>query len=638
MLKYSILFLASLTISLLLTPVARAVSKRLGAVDLPGERKIHRKAVPRMGGLAIFVAFYCVLFVSTRFEIIWFSSRLLESLNFEWLFIASCLMLLLGAVDDFRRIPPGIKFLFQVLIALIVALKCVKIDMISLPLGTFELGIWAIPLTVLWIVTITNAINIIDGLDGLAAGVSFIISLAIFGISILNQNIGIALISATLAGSILGFLRYNFHPATIFLGDSGSYFLGFMLSVLPLVGSFKGSTTVAILIPLLALGLPIIDTFLSVIRRFLGSLRIMEGDRQEGKIGFFFAKSKSMFQADGDHIHHRFLRMGFTHTKTVLILYVISFVLAGMTLISVYFKNMNSALFITAVGIASYAGIKKLGYTEMQVLRNGALLPLFDAPVVSRRILRVFVDLGLIAGSYYLAFLLRFEGEFDIGVRNYFLNTIPLVLATKIAVFYFCRLYEGAWRYTNLGDLLKTGRAVVLGCFGAGVVLYLLPGFGVLSWAALLMDFNLLLFMVVGARSSFRVLEHLYATRNHRGRKVLIYGVDKSGIRALREIIDTPGLGLDMAGFIDDDPKNQRKQVNGYPVLGALSEIEGYLQSKAISEIILSHEPIPTEKLNHLLRLCNSYHIAIKRFQFRIEEISHGKGLPLLKTQNGLKE
>ncbi len=623
MIKYFILFIAAISLSLILTPMARAVARRVGAIDQPGERKIHSLAVPRLGGLAVFITFYTIFLLSYRHEYFYFPANFFDSLTFEWLFIASCLMMLLGAVDDFRRIPPGIKLIFQIFIALIVALKCVKIDLISMPFGTFELGLWAIPLTVLWIVTITNAINIIDGLDGLAAGISFIICSTIFGISILNQNIGIALISAILAGSILGFLRYNFHPAKIFLGDSGSYFLGFMLSVLPLVGSFKGSATVAILIPLLALGLPIIETFLSVIRRFLGSLRIIEADGREDKVKFFLEKSKSVFQADGDHIHHRFLRMGFTHRKTVLIFYVISLALAGMALLSVYFTNMNTGLFITAVGIASYAGIKKLGYTEVQVLSNGALLPLFDVPVVSRRILRVFVDLALIAGSYYLAFLLRFEGGFDIGVRNYILNTIPLVLAVKVTIFYGCRLYEGAWRYTNLGDLLKMVRAVILGCFVSGAVLYILPGFGILSRAALLIDFNLLLFMVVGARSSFRVLEHLYATRKHGGRKALIYGVDKGGIRALREIIDTPGLGLNMAGFIDDEPKNRKKEVNGYPVLGTLSEIEGYLQRNSISEIILSHEDIPTEKLNYLLRLCNSYHIAIKRFHFQIEEVSH---------------
>lgn len=169
--------------------------------------------------------------------------------------VASGIVLGLGSIDDFRRMTPGIKFFFQIVAGVIVALTCYRIEVISLPFfGTLKLGIWSVPATVFWVVAITNAINLLDGMDGLAAGTCFIVCIAMFGISLLNQNVGIALLAIILAGGILGFLRYNFHPASIFLGDSGAYFLGFIIFVLSLQSSLKGTTAIAILIPIILKG------------------------------------------------------------------------------------------------------------------------------------------------------------------------------------------------------------------------------------------------------------------------------------------------------------------------------------------------------------------------------------------------
>ena len=258
MLKYLILFLLAFTSSLLLTALVRSIARKLRAIDLPGGRKVHDKPIPRLGGFSIFITFNLVLIIASQIDFFFFRENFLKEINFAWLIVASAIVLGMGAVDDFKKMPPSVKFFFQIIAGLIVALTCCRIEFITLPFGTIHLGILSIPITVLWVVAITNAINLLDGLDGLAAGISFIVYLAMFGISLLNQNIGIALTSIILAGSILGFLRYNFHPASIFLGDSGSCFLGFILSVLPLLGGLKGPTTLVILIPILALGLPII--------------------------------------------------------------------------------------------------------------------------------------------------------------------------------------------------------------------------------------------------------------------------------------------------------------------------------------------------------------------------------------------
>jgi UDP-GlcNAc:undecaprenyl-phosphate GlcNAc-1-phosphate transferase len=623
MLKYLILFLIASVLSLLLTPLVKSVARKLGALDLPGGRKVHDHPIPRLGGFSIFVTFHLILIIASRINFFFFPSNFLKQINFLWLIIASSIMLGIGVVDDFRRIPPSTKFFFQIIAGLIVALACVKIQVITLPFGTINLGIWSIPITILWVVAITNAINLLDGLDGLASGTSFIICLAMFGISLLNQTIGIALCSAILAGSILGFLKYNFYPASIFLGDSGSYFLGFILSVLPLLGGLKGTATFAILVPILALGLPIIDTGLSMVRRLLRSLHIMEIDEEKNEVKFFFLDGFSMFRADRDHIHHRLLQMGFTQRKAVILLYAISLILGGLAFSSVYFKNINYALFLTTIGLASYIGVKKLGYSEIQILRNGALLPLFDAPVVNIRILRFFVDMAFIALSYYLAFLLRFEGRFEPSIKEYYLATIPLVLTIKMGIFYLSGLYKGAWRYTSVSDVVKMLKAVALGCFVSALVVWAIPGYGVISLSVLVIDFNILFFLVTGARTSFRILEHFHISNNHHGRKVLIFGVDKSSIQALNEFINNPRLDLSPVGFIDEDERNKGKQVSGYPILGSIDSLENILENNSISDVIITGNNMSEEKLDRLSQMCNDHHISLRRFQTRLEEIPY---------------
>jgi UDP-GlcNAc:undecaprenyl-phosphate GlcNAc-1-phosphate transferase len=620
--KYLVLFLIALISTLLFTPVVRFFARRFGALDLPGGRKVHEKPIPRLGGLSIFFTFHFILIIASQIDFFFFPSNFLKDINFLWLMLASSIILGVGSVDDFRRIPPSIKFFFQIIAGIIVALTCVRIQIITLPFGMINLGIWSVPVTILWIVAITNAINLLDGLDGLAAGTSFIVCLAMFGVSLLNQNVGIALTCIILAGCTLGFLRYNFHPASIFLGDSGAYLLGFILSVLPLLGGLKGTMTFAILIPMLALGLPIIDTALSMVRRLLRSLHIMEVDEEKNEIKFFFLDGFSMFKADRNHIHHRLLEMGFTQKKAVVFLYGISFILGGLALSSVYFKNINYALFLTTIGIASYIGVRKLGYSEIQIFRNGALLPLFDAPVVNVRILRFFVDMSFIALSYYLAFLLRFEGSFDQSIKEYYLATIPLVLTIKMGIFYLSDLYKGAWRYTSVSDIVKMVKAVASGCFASALVLWAIPGYGVISLSVLVIDFNILFFLVTGARTSFRILEHFHISNNHHGRKVLIFGVDKSSIQALHEFINNPRLDLNPIGFIEEDERNKGKQVNGYPILGSIDSLDKILENNSISEIIFTGNSLSGSKLDHLSKICGHHQVSLRRFQTRLEEIS----------------
>ena len=244
------------------------------------------------------------------------------------------------------------------------------------------------------------------------------------------------------------------------------------------MSNLKGSTAIAIVIPIIALGLPIFDTFFSMLRRLLSSLHIMEVDQEKNIVKFFYFDGWTIFKADRNHIHHRLLRIGFTHKKAVILLYGVSLIFGGVALLTAYSKNVNYALLITAIGMALYVGVKKLGYQEIQILKNGVLLPLFDAPVANRRILIVFVDMALICLSYYFAILLRFEGLFPPLQKDYYLSTLPLILTSRMVVFYLTGLYKKAWQYTDIADLMG-------GAKGSGAILRSVrlrpldhPGFG----------------------------------------------------------------------------------------------------------------------------------------------------------------
>jgi FlaA1/EpsC-like NDP-sugar epimerase len=197
---------------------------------------------------------------------------------------------------------------------------------------------------------------------------------------------------------------------------------------------------------------------------------------------------------------------------------------------------------------------------------------------------------------------------------------------SKISVFYFTGLYKGAWRYTNIYDFIRMIKAVIFACITSALLLWIIPGFGILSRAVLIIDFNLLIFLVVGARGSFRVLEHLHARTNHlQGRNVLIYGVGKGGVYALREFLNNPKLELRPVGFIDDDSRNKGKVVNGYPVVGTLESLENSLKKNSISEVILAISEFPKEKLERLSQICSSYQIPLRRLQTRLEDIPSPK-------------
>ena len=376
MLKYVVLALVSFVASLVLTRLVRALALRIGAVDQPGERKIHAVPVPRLGGVSIFLSIGLAVLVSFGLE--YFGGDAIPIDRVAWMPIlgGTAIVFATGVWDDLKSLPAWLKFLFQTLAAGVVIWFGIYVEPVSsLQRGPLyiNLSLLAVPVTFLWIIGVTNSFNLVDGLDGLAAGLGIIAAGTSATIFIMRGDTSDALLLVILIGALTGFLFYNFNPATIFLGDSGSLVIGYILAVTAVAGSQKQATALAVLIPLLVFGLPIVDTLLSMLRRFIGSSKLIQPYKTP-----FKSKVRSfnrMFEPDRRHIHHRLLAMGFSQRNAVLVLYGLSLCLGLLVFVSVLAQYRNAGIILVVVALATFVGIHKLGYEEAIFLsRNYAAL------------------------------------------------------------------------------------------------------------------------------------------------------------------------------------------------------------------------------------------------------------------------
>ncbi len=315
-------------VSFATTPFVRKLAFKINAVDVPdNKRHIHKKTTPLIGGLAIFMGFIVGMLLFYR----------PMDVQFRGIMIATVIIILAGVIDDTIVLKAKVKLLIQIICALIVYFHGVKIDYISMPDfivpgGMLYLSWLSLPITVLWIVGVTNAVNLIDGLDGLAAGVSSIAAFSLFFIAILTSENDVAILTAALAGGCLGFLPYNINPARIFMGDTGALFLGFILSVVCIQGLFKGYVIISFVVPFLILGLPLFDTIFAILRRLINKKPIMEADRS--------------------HLHHKLMDMGFSQKQTAALLYIIS-ILLGISAVVVVKEGAQQAIwFVIAILVA----------------------------------------------------------------------------------------------------------------------------------------------------------------------------------------------------------------------------------------------------------------------------------------------
>ncbi len=367
-------FFLALIGSSLLTPLGRRIAFARGIVARNGSRHIHEGRIPRFGGVALALGWCLALLAFLPLRGLGTETIERSTTQFMGILIGAVLLCGVGAVDDIRGLRAHTKLAAQMVVS-VFAYSCgVRIDAIYLPfVGTLSMGVFAVPVTVLWIVGITNAVNLIDGLDGLAAGVSLFAALTGFIVAVNAGSLLIALSLSALMGVLVGFLFYNFSPARVFMGDSGSYFLGFVLATTSLVGSVqqKTSTAVSLLVPMAALGLPIFDTLFSMLRRFLEKRPLLSPDR--------------------GHIHHRLLELGLTHRRAVIVLYAVSVAFAACALLLSFGGNWVNGTAIVAAALVILGLMRVTGYFDYLNRRGRSEARIYDA--LTERLRRAIPDL-----------------------------------------------------------------------------------------------------------------------------------------------------------------------------------------------------------------------------------------------------
>lgn len=359
------IFVLSLVLSFILTWYVRNLATDRGWVAAPASgRHLHETPLPRLGGVAIFGAFFISLAVAVAVAHVW--PRVSFNSSFRTLttiLAPGLLIFLLGLYDDIRSVGPYVKFSVQGLAASLLYASGMRITDLPVVFGHRHLPpLVGFALTVIWVLGITNAFNLIDGLDGLAAGSALFSTLVVFVVALLGQSSLVALMTIALTGAILGFLKYNFNPATIFLGDCGSQFIGFLLSALALEGAQKAPTIIAVAIPVVSFGLPILETSLSVLRRLISG--------------------RPVFTADREHIHHKLLELGLSHRQVVIVLYAVSALFALLSLFLLWPTGSTLGLVLAVVGTGVWLGVQHLGYLEFGELRRVAQRTLEQRQIV----------------------------------------------------------------------------------------------------------------------------------------------------------------------------------------------------------------------------------------------------------------
>jgi UDP-GlcNAc:undecaprenyl-phosphate GlcNAc-1-phosphate transferase len=576
---------STLLLSIALTALARVVSPRIGLVAAPRQDRWHSKPTPLLGGVAIYLAFvagFC-----------FFGPRTTGAYA---ILAGGTLLVITGLVDDILHIKPYTKLVFQLIAASILVY-------FGLHLPFVEYQLVNDVLTIFWLVGITNALNLLDNMDGLAGGISAIACVFLAVTFLLNGQIQEAVLPAMLGAAALGFLVFNFSPASIFMGDSGSMFLGFLLSGTALLsdtGRLRNLTSV-LLTPVLILMIPIFDTCIVTITRKLSGRPISQGGR--------------------DHASHRLVALGVPERRAVLLLY--SFAAASGAL-ALMVRLMSTTVMIglvpgfalLVVFLGLYLGKVRV-YEEGEEPQGTRIINAIADFSYKRRIFEVLLDVVLMTLAYYCAFLLRWDGNLPEEQAAIFLTTLPLVIIIQISVFLLGGVYRGLWRYIGITDFLTIARAVIAGGAVSMLVVFLEYWFRGPSRAVALLNVLLLLVFVSASRLSFRMLPALIVGRRKLdpdAKPVLIYGAGDGGELLIREILSNPDHRYAPVGFIDDDDRKAGKLIHGYQIFGS-HQLPYLVHAYGVSEVLISTFKVPDAKLDYLRRLG----VGLKKMSIRIE-------------------
>jgi UDP-GlcNAc:undecaprenyl-phosphate GlcNAc-1-phosphate transferase len=586
-LKYLFILLVGLLVTYVLTPVVIRFAGLIGMVDKPDERRIHQGIIPRGGGLAVFAGFH--LACAAIYFLPWIPFEI--TLTPEWwlsFLPASLFLMIVGVADDCWGLKPRVKLGCQVLAALALYANGIHLGLLFYhPLP------WAIDciLTVFWCVGFMNAFNLIDGLDGLATGLGIIAASAVAGSLVIRHLPGNTLVLLGLIGACLGFLRYNFHPARVFLGDTGSMFIGFTLATISLCTGSKGTIIASMAIPLLAAGVPILDTALAIWRRSVRHLRQnMEGtSNSQGEV----------FSADQDHLHHRLLKTGFSQRKVAFTLYAINGGLVAVGLLSLAFQSFAVAIYLVTFIVATYVIVRHLAHVElwnsgMVVLNNGLRRPPTKTLAV---ILYPVADLITMAVALILAVSLTHA---EAGtLKNLWLQHAVVWMSVPFLFLATSRMYLRVWSRARITDYVIMALATAAGAIVASAIsAMLIPH----DFQVMVIETNLFggltIIGLMGIRLLPRIVQDfLPLILRHQPIEgvvrvpCLIYGAGYGCTLFLRAkthktIHQTTHRVI--VGLLDDDTNLHGRTVYGCRVLGGIEKLEESVIKHGVQEIVIT--------------------------------------------------
>lgn len=584
--------LATLTAAALLTPLVRLGARHWNLVSRPRADRWAKKPTALLGGLAIFGA------VLVAYGILW------PAQPEAWIVLgASAWMFVLGLVDDLCRLKPYQKLIGQIVGAVLVIGAGLTLPWTSWPLINMAV-------TLFWLVGITNAVNLLDNMDGLAAGVCAIASGFLAASLFVNGQAAEGLLVAAFAAALLGFLLYNFNPASIFMGDCGSMFVGFFLAstaLLHVAGGRSRGLLAVLAVPVLLLVIPIFDTTLVTVLRKLAGRGVSEGGR--------------------DHASHRLVALGLTERRAVGMLYGLA-IFSGLLAVVVRElpTDVSLALIVVFIVLLTMLGIH---LARVKVYGEGEERPANAQPLVAflvdlshkRRVFEVLLDVVLIGLAYYLANLLAF-GPLDRVDQGLIINSLPLLVALKLATFLGAGVYRGLWRYVSVSDLMVYVRAVAAAsgvCLLSFLFLYRFHGF---SRVVFVLDAMLLLLMICGSRLAFRFLGSLLPHPANPGSlRALIYGAGDGGELLLREMRNNLRLGCIPVGFADDDPQKAGKVIHGLRVFGGNGSFAGICRRQNVEVVYLSSTRFSEQRVREIRQHCQQVGAQLRRMRIVIDEM-----------------
>lgn len=585
--------IAAAAVSSGMLPVTRRLAFRLGVVASPRDDRWHRKATPLLGGVALAIPSLGLALAGGHY------AALAAPLA------AGFAMFVVGVADDILTLKPATKLVAQIGMASLVVLSGARLHWtVSMTLDTV--------LTLVWLVGLTNAFNLLDNMDGLCAGVAVVAIATLLVGSVTASGVSpTAVYLAILLGSTLAFLARNVNPASIFMGDAGSLFLGSSiasLALLPETQSLDRSNVLSVVVaPVMVVAIPIADTALVTISRLVSGRKVSHGGR--------------------DHVSHRLVVIGLSERAAVGVLWGLS---VGAASIAMFARSLSagwaglivSSFVLAMVVFAVYLAQVRVYHDSEQRLPSG-ITPIVVDFMHKRRVAEVLLDFCLVTLSYFAAWRLRVDGpEWGFYFRR-FLESLPLVVAMQLSSFFVVGAYRGLWRHFGLMDGVVFTKGVLLGTVAsvAGIV----AGYRFENYprSVFVIYPALLLLLMVSSRSSFRLMDE-FVRRRRLGHRLVIYGAGEAGALAAQKLLSDPHKSYRLLGYVDDDSRKQRLNLGGYPVLGTEQVLLRILDEGAVDVVVMSLPHMEEAQLRRIQQACRARQVALMRFGFQLDVLDTG--------------